>query len=268
MAHVEAGPKAGDTVLCLHGEPTWSFLYRKVLPVLAEAGLRAIAPDLIGFGRSDKPAEKADYTYQRHLDWLRAFVDAHQLSQVTLLCQDWGGLLGLRLVSEMPDRFARVVATNTFLPTGLETLPEVFFQWREFSQNTQKFDCGAIVAMGCTSELSPEVQAAYNAPFPGDEFKAGPRQFPMLVPASKDDVQSLPNQRAWKRLEGFDKPFLTAFSDSDPITAGGDKIMQQRIAGAKGQAHVTIEGGGHFVQEDKSEILGRVVAEFVDATPL
>jgi haloalkane dehalogenase len=268
MAHVEAGPKSGATVLCLHGEPSWSFLYRKVLPVLAAAGLRAIAPDLVGFGRSDKPAERSDYTYQRHLDWLKAFIEKHQLDQVTLLCQDWGGLLGLRLVSEMPDRFARVVATNTFLPTGLETLPDVFFQWRAFSQETENFDCGAIVAMGCTGELSPEVVAAYNAPFPSEEYKAGPRQFPMLVPSSKNDVQSVPNQQAWKRLEEFAKPFLTAFSDRDPITAGGDKILQQRIPGARGQSHITIEGAGHFVQEDKGEVLGRVVADFVAATPV
>jgi haloalkane dehalogenase len=267
MAFVEAGPSTGDVVLCLHGEPTWSFLYRKILPVLAGHGLRAIAPDLIGFGRSDKPSQRSDYTYQRHLDWLRAFVVAQNLQRVTLLCQDWGGLLGLRLVTEMPDRFARVVASNTFLPTGDIELPRSFFEWRTFSQETPHFDIGTIISRGCCTALSKELIAAYDAPFVDDRFKAGARQFPMLVPASPDDVQTVANRNAWQVLAQMTKPFLTAFSDEDPITRGGDVVLQELIPGAKGQPHVTIKGAGHFVQEDKGEELALVVANFVKLHP-
>jgi haloalkane dehalogenase len=262
MAFVEAGPIDGPTVLCLHGEPTWSFLYRKVMPVLANAGLRAVAPDLIGFGRSDKPTHREDYTYQRHLDWLRTFIEAQRLEHLTLLCQDWGGLLGLRLATEMPERFDRIVAANTFLPTGDLPMPKAFFRWREFSQNTPAFDVGGIVAKGCAQPLSPAVQAAYDAPFPDDTFKAGARQFPMLVPATPDDPQTVPNRRAWEVLGAWTKPFLTAFSDQDPITRGGDEFFQGIVPGAQGQPHVTL-AGGHFLQEDAGEALGQVVVDFV-----
>ncbi|MDX2008597.1 MAG: haloalkane dehalogenase [Myxococcaceae bacterium] len=265
MAFVETGPANGPVVLCLHGEPTWSFVYRKVLPVLGAAGLRAIAPDLIGFGRSDKPARREDYTYQRHLDWLRAFIEAQHLSGMTLLCQDWGGLLGLRLATELPERFDRIVAANTFLPTGDLPMPKAFFRWREFSQTTPDFDVGGIVAKGCTTPLAASVKAAYDAPFPDDRFKAGARQFPMLVPATSDDPQTEPNRRAWEVLGAWTKPFLTAFSDQDPITRGGDGFMQGLIPGAQGQPHVTLPGG-HFLQEDCGEQLGAVVVDFVRRT--
>jgi haloalkane dehalogenase len=267
MAWVEAGPADGPVVLCLHGEPSWSFLYRKLLPLFANAGLRAVAPDLIGFGRSDKPTRREDYTYQAHLDWLRAFIESQRLTGMTLLCQDWGGLLGLRLASEMPDRFSRLVAANTFLPTGDQPMPKAFFRWREFSQTTPTFDVGSIVAKGCAKPMAPEVVAAYDAPFPDDSYKAGARQFPMLVPATPDDPQTILNRRAWEVLGAWKKPFLTAFSDQDPITRGGELIMQGIVPGAQGQPHVTLEGGGHFLQEDVGEALAKTVIDFIRATP-
>lgn len=266
MAWVEAGPASGPVVLCLHGEPSWSFLYRKLLPVFAEAGLRAIAPDLIGFGRSDKPAERADYTFQRHLDWLRAFVESQRLTNLTLLCQDWGGLLGLRLATEQPERFARIVTANTGLPTGDQPMPKAFFRWQEFSQTTPVFDVGSIVANGCAVPLSPEVKAAYDAPFPDETYKAGARQFPMLVPSTPDDPQTVPNRKAWEVLGAWTKPFLTAFSDKDPITSGLEAIFQSIVPGAQGQPHVTLEGGGHFLQEDVGEALAKVVVDFIRST--
>lgn len=266
MAWVEDGPAAAAPVLCLHGEPSWSFLYRKLIPVLARAGHRVVAPDLIGFGRSDKPAERSDYTYQRHMNWLTAFVETLDLRDITLVCQDWGGLLGLRLVAEHPERFARVVAANTFLPTGDLPMPKAFFKWREFSQTTPEFDLGRVVSNGCATPLSPEVKAAYDAPFPSDEFKAGARQFPALVPATPDDPATPANRLAWERLAEFKKPFLTAFSDLDPITRGADLFLQSAIPGAQGQPHTTITGGGHFLQEDRGEELAKVVADFIAAT--
>jgi haloalkane dehalogenase len=238
-----------------------------MIPLLAGAGLRAVAPDLVGFGRSDKPAERSHYSYQRHVDWLRACLDALGLPPVTLVCQDWGGLLGLRLVAEEPRRFARVVAANTFLPTGDAPPPEAFFAWRRFSQETPEFSVGRIVSGGCKQALAAEVQAAYDAPFPDELHKAGARAFPLLVPTRPDDPASEPNRRAWQSLLGFEKPFLTAFGDSDPITRGADKPLQARIPGARGQPHTTITGAGHFLQEDRGEELARVVIDFVRRTP-
>lgn len=267
MAYVDEGPRDAEVVLLLHGEPSWSFLYRKVLAELTSAGLRAIAPDLIGFGRSDKPAAREDYSYQRHVDWLRAFLQSLALPPMTLVCQDWGGLLGLRLAGEEPGWFARIVAANTFLPTGDQRPPEAFFTWREFSQTVPELPIGGILRMGCARELSPEVLAAYDAPFPDESYKAGARAFPALVPATPDDPASPANRRAWQSLERFDKPFLTAFGDSDPITRGGDVVLQRRIPGAAGQPHTTLERAGHFLQEDAGEALGRVVVDFIRATP-
>ncbi|MDP1825886.1 MAG: haloalkane dehalogenase [Archangium sp.] len=266
MAWVEAGPATAAPVLCLHGEPTWSFLYRKMLPVFAAAGHRAIAPDLIGFGRSDKPTERSDYTYQRHMDWLTAFVERLDLTGITLVCQDWGGLLGLRLVAEHPERFSRVVAANTFLPTGDVPMPKAFFRWRDFSQTTPDFDVGDIVSKGCVTPLTPALKAAYDAPFPDDTYKAGARQFPTLVPATPEDPATPANRSAWERLAAFEKPFLTAFSDQDPITRGADAFLQAAIPGAAGQPHTTITAGGHFLQEDRGEALAKVVTDFIAAT--
>jgi haloalkane dehalogenase len=263
MAYVDEGPRDAPAVLMLHGEPSWSFLYRHVIRAVTGAGLRAIAPDLIGFGRSDKPARREDYTYQRHVDWVRGFLDAIAVPDLTLLCQDWGGLLGLRLVGEEPHRFARVVAANTFLPTGDQKPPDAFFAWRTFSQTVPELPVGRIVAGACVRPVAPEVIAAYDAPFPDETYKAGARQFPTLVPAAPDDPASEPNRRAWAGLERFDKPFLTAFSDGDPITRGGDAILQARIPGAKGRTHPTIARAGHFLQEDAGDELGRVVVDLV-----
>jgi len=264
--YVDEGPAASDPVLLLHGEPSWSYLYRKMIPVLTAAGHRAVAPDLVGFGRSDKPVRREDYTYQRHVDWTRAFLDALDLRNITLVCQDWGGLIGLRLAAEHPERFARIVAANTFLPTGDRSPGEAFLAWQRYSQETPEFHVGGIVKGGCVTELPPEVIVAYDAPFPDDRYKAGARQFPTLVPTSPDDPAAAPNRRAWEVLLRWEKPFLTAFSDSDRITRGGDRVLQAMIPGAKGQPHTTIAGAGHFLQEDKGEELAAVVVDFIART--
>ena len=263
MHHVDEGPTDGETVLFLHGEPSWSYLYRKMIPPITAAGHRAVAPDLVGFGKSDKPANRDDYTYQTHVDWLWAWLESVDLTDITLVCQDWGGLLGLRLVAEHPDRFARVVAANTFLPTGEGTPSDAFQAWRQFSQEIDVFPVGNIINGGCTSNLSDEVIAAYDAPFPDESYKEGARVFPMLVPISTDDPASGPNKKAWESLTAYSRPFLTAFSDGDPITAGNDRPLQDRIPGAAGQPHTTITGGGHFLQEDEGEQFAAVVADFI-----
>jgi haloalkane dehalogenase len=264
--HLDEGPSAADPVLMLHGEPSWSYLYRKMVPVVVAAGLRAVCPDLPGFGRSDKPAKRTDYTYQRHVDWMRATVEVLDLRDITLVCQDWGGLIGLRLVAEHPDRFARVVAANTFLPTGDRDPGPAFKAWQQYSQETPEFHVGGIVKGGCVGDLAPEVIAAYDAPFPDDSYKEGARQFPLLVPTSPDDPASGPNRKAWESLSKFEKPFLCAFSDSDPITAGADRVLKNDVPGAEGQPHTVIAGGGHFLQEDKGEELARVVVDFIEQT--
>jgi len=265
--YLAEGPPAGPTVVLLHGEPSWSYLYRHMVPVLVGAGLRAIAPDLVGFGRSDKPTPRTEYTFARHVEWMRELLfDRLELSDVTLVCQDWGGLIGFRLVAEHPERFARVVAANTFLPTGDSAPGEAFLGWLKFSQEVETFPTGTIVNAGCVSDLSQETIAAYDAPFPEQSFAEGARQFPTLVPISPDDPAAPANRRAWSVLETFDKPFLTAFSDGDPITAGGDRQIQARIPGCQGQRHVTVAGAGHFLQEDKGPELAEVVIDFVRST--
>lgn len=267
MHYLDEGPADGEVVLLLHGEPSWSYLYRTMIPVLVEAGLRAVAIDLVGFGRSDKPTRREDYTYQAHVDWTWAAIEAIGLTDITLVCQDWGGLIGLRLVGEHPDRFARVVAANTMLPTGDHHPGEAFLAWQRFSQETPDFPVGKIVNGGCASDLTADVIAGYDAPFPDDSFKAGARQFPMLVPTTPDDPAAAANRAAWEVLARFDRPFLCAFSDSDPITRGADAVMRKLIPGAAGQPMVTIAGGGHFLQEDKGRELAAVVTEFVTANP-
>lgn len=262
--YLDEGAADAPVVLLLHGEPSWSYLYRWMIPVLVDAGLRAVAIDLIGFGRSDKPATREDYTYQSHVDWTWGAIEAIGLTDITLVCQDWGGLIGLRLVGEHAERFARVVAANTTLPTGDQHPGEAFLAWQRFSQETQEFPVGTIVNGGCVSDLTPEVIAAYDAPFPDDTYKAGARQFPTLVPTSPDDPAAAPNRAAWAGLQRFDRPFLCAFSDADPITRGADAPLRKLIPGAAGQAHVTIAGGGHFLQEDKGRELAGVVADFVN----
>jgi haloalkane dehalogenase len=262
----EGSPDAVETVLLLHGEPSWSYLYRKMVPPLAVAGFRVVAPDLVGFGRSDKPAARDDYTYARHVEWMRAALfDRLDLSGLTLVAQDWGGLIGLRLVAEHPDRFRRVVVANTGLPTGDTDLGEAFLAWQRFSQETPELPVGSIVAAGCTSAPPPDVVAAYDAPFPDESFKEGARQFPLLVPSRPDDPAAAANRRAWEVLSTFDRPFLCAYSDADPITTGADRQFLATVPGTKGQQHTTIAGGGHFLQEDRGPELAGVVIDFIAA---
>ncbi|UTW09788.1 haloalkane dehalogenase [Pseudomonas benzenivorans] len=265
--YVDEGPAGADPVLLMHGEPSWSYLYRKMVPTLLAAGHRVIAPDLVGFGRSDKPTRREDYSYQRHVDWMRSLLDQLQLSRITLVCQDWGGLIGLRLVAEHPERFARVVAANTMLPTGDHDPGPAFKSWQKYSQEVPTFPAGAIIQRGTCSELPQAVIDAYDAPFPDDRYKEGARQFPLLVPITPDDPAAAANRAAWAVLRQWRKPFLTAFSDSDPVTAGGDKLMQKLIPGTQGQAHTTVIDGGHFLQEDKGEELAQLVTGFIAANP-
>jgi haloalkane dehalogenase len=270
IGYVEDGPPAGEPVLLLHGEPSWSFLYRTVMKVLASAGLRAIAPDLIGFGRSDKPAGISDHSYARHVEWVRAFAfDALDLQGVTLVGQDWGGLIGLRLAAEHPDRFARVVAANTGLPTGDHPMPEVWLRFREVVRNAPALEVSRLVQAGCQTVLPEQVLAAYDAPFPDQSYLAGPRAMPGLVPTTPDDPASAANRAAWQQLAAWDKPFLVAFSDQDPITGGMAPILKQAVPGAaRGGPHPVIEGAGHFLQEDAGDRLGAVIARFVRDHPV
>lgn len=261
--YLDEGPRDGPVVLLMHGEPSWCFLYRKMIPVLVQAGLRCIAPDLIGFGRSDKPTERSDYTYARHVAWMQSAFDQLDLNDVTFVGQDWGGLIGLRLVAAIPDRFKAVVTANTFLPTGDQPASPAFMKWRQFSQDVDVFPTGGILKGATVTDLTPEVIAAYDAPFPDESYKAGARQFPVLVPITPDDPEAEANRAAWQVLKGWTKPFLTAFSDSDPIMAGVEKIFQKLVPGSQGQPHVILKGGGHFLQEDVGEDLAKVVAAFM-----
>jgi haloalkane dehalogenase len=268
LAWVEAGPGDGEPVLLLHGEPSWSFLYRTVMAVLAEAGLRAIAVDMAGFGRSDKPASISDHSYAAHVEWIRALAfDRLDLRGVTLVGQDWGGLIGLRLAAEHPDRFVRVVAANTGLPTGDQPMPEVWLRFREVVRTATKLSVSRLVQSGCQTTLSAAVLAAYDAPFPDDSYMAGPRAMPGLVPTSPDDPASDANRAAWQRLSAWDKPFLVAFSDHDPITAAMAPVLRRAVPGAAGIDHPVITGAGHFLQEDAGEQLGAIIADFIRTHP-
>jgi haloalkane dehalogenase len=262
IAAIDEGPRDAAPVLLLHGEPTWSFLYRKIIVGLVAKGHRVVAPDLVGFGRSDKPAAREDYTYERHVAWMSDWLIANDLKDITLFCQDWGGLIGLRLVAAFPERFARVCAANTFLPAGQGATP-AFEAWLQFSQTTPVFPTPMIVNGGSVRDLSEAERNAYEAPYPDETFKAGARQFPALVPVKPEMASVAENVEAWKALERFDKPFLTAFSDQDPITRGADERLQARIPGCKGQAHTTIMGGGHFLQEDQPDAIIDVLHRFI-----
>lgn len=266
IAYVDEGPPDAPAVLAMHGEPSWSYLYRHMIPPLVDAGLRVVAPDLVGFGRSDKPALGEDHTYERHVAWMLAWLRAVDLHHVTLVCQDWGGLIGLRLLAAEPDRFDAVVVANTGLPTGDRPPTDAFLAWQRFSQEVEVFDCGAIVSMGTTTDLSEEIVAAYNAPFPDDSYCAGPRRFPLLVPTTPDDPSAVPNRDAWRALQRWEKPLVTAFSDRDPITRGGDRVFLNKVPGATGQPHKVIEGGGHFLQEDRGPQLAEVVINVIAST--
>ncbi len=265
IAFIDEGPRDAAPVLLMHGEPTWSFLYRKIIAGLVSKGHRVVAPDLVGFGRSDKPSAREDYTYERHVAWMSDWLIANDLKNITLFCQDWGGLIGLRLVAAFPERFARVCAANTFLPAGQGATP-AFEAWLQFSQTTPVFPTPMIVNGGSVRELSEAERNAYEAPYPDETYKAGARQFPALVPVKPEMASVAENIEAWKVLERFDKPFLTAFSDQDPITRGADERLQARIPGCKGQAHTTIKDGGHFLQEDQPEAIVEVLDRFIRAT--
>jgi haloalkane dehalogenase len=266
IAYYDVGHRQSPVVLLLHGEPTWSYLYRYVIPPLIAADLRVIAVDLVGFGQSDKPVSRGDYSYQRHVGWLESVVIEHlDLSDITMCCHDWGGLLGLRLVARHNERFARVVAANTFLPTGDQPPGGDFLSWREYSQTTPVLPIGNIVNNASLTDLSPETIAAYDAPFPDERFKAGARQLPVLVPITPDDPASGPNVEAWKQLRRYDKPFLTVFSDSDPVTAGQDALLQHLIPGSAGHPHRTVRGG-HFLLEDAGPEIASILIDFIRTT--
>ncbi len=264
VAYVDEGPRDAAPVLLMHGEPSWSYLYRNIIPRLSDAH-RVLAPDLIGFGRSDKLADKADYSYEKHVAWMSDWLVGLDLKDITLFCQDWGGLIGLRLVAAFPERFARVIVANTGLPTG-SGMSEGFNRWLEISQSMPTFPAGAFVNMGSGRTLSDEEIAAYDAPYPDESYKVMARIFPTFVPITPEHASVAENKAAWTVLEAFDKPFLTAFSDSDPVTRGGERLFQERVPGAKGQPHVTIEGGGHFLQEDKPEEIAALIKKFIGET--
>lgn len=263
MHYVDEGPGAAAPILMLHGEPTWSYLYRHMIAVCAAAGHRVIAPDLVGFGKSDKLVDVRAYSFQRHLDWLVDFVRQLDLREITLVCQDWGSLLGLRLAAEQGARFRAIVVGNGFLPTGDQAVPRAFHVWKTFALHSPWFPTGRIVASGCLRTLSRDERRAYDAPFPSARYQAAARAFPALVPVRPDDPASAANRAAWQALERWEKPFLTTFSDHDPITRGADRVLQQRIPGARGQPHETLRGG-HFLQEDAGIPFARAVLGLLD----
>ena len=265
--YVDEGPKDGEVVLLMHGEPSWSYLYRHMIPPLSDAGLRVIAPDLIGFGKSDKPTAKDVFSYARHVAWMQAFLAALDLRGITLFCQDWGGLIGLRLVAAEPDRFARVVVSNSGLPQG-DGMSPAFKRWRRIARWSPVMPIGKVLQRASTRELSEEEVAAYQAPFPGRAYKAAARVFPSLVPVEPDDPGAADNRAAWTILGRFDKPVLTLFGDSDPVTAGWDARIQAHLPGAKGQPHKTIAGGHHFIQEDAPEQLVAGILDLIERTPV
>jgi len=258
MHYLDEGPADAKPILMLHGEPSWSYLYRHMIPICAAAGHRVIAPDLIGFGKSDKPTDINAYSYQSHMDWLQSLLEQLQLTDITLVCQDWGSLLGLRLAAENPDRFRAIVVGNGMLPTGDQQVPKAFHLWKNFAIYSPIFPVARILDSATFRKLSPDERRAYDAPFPNRKYKAGARAFPKLVPVTPNDPASEANRAAWKVLEKWEKPFLTTFSNGDPITRGGDKYMQERIPGAKWQPHQTLVGG-HFLQEDSPVVFARAI---------
>jgi haloalkane dehalogenase len=260
LHYLDEGDKDKPIVLLLHGEPSWSYLYRKMIPILSNS-FRVIAPDLIGFGKSDKLVNREDYSYQNHIDWISTFIQKLDLKNITLFCQDWGGLIGLRIITEMNNRFDMVVASNTTLPTGKIPMPESFLQWREYSQHSPEFNIGKVIDMGTIQPLSEKVYEAYNAPFPSEDYKAGARIFPTLVPINQDDPESIKNLKAWEKLKSWNKPFLTIFGDEDNIMIGAEKALQKLVPGAKGQNH-TFLNAGHFIQEEKGQELAELIIEF------
>ena len=268
MAWVEDGPAEADPVVMLHGEPSWSFLYRRMMPIIAAARYRVICPDLVGFGRSDKPTRVEDHTYARHVEWMRALLfDTLDLRQVTVVGQDWGGLIGLRVAAENPDRIARIVVANTGLPTGDLPMPEIWWRFREAIQSAPEIQVGRFVEAGCRRPMSVEVRAGYDAPFPDETYKVAPRAMPGLIPTTPDDPASGPNRAAWKALCDSATPMLVAFSDSDPITGAMAPIFSSQMRGAQGIDHPVIANAGHFLQEDAGQELAAAIVGFLSTTP-
>lgn len=262
MHYVDEGPPGGSVVLLLHGEPTWSYLYRHMIPVFAEAGHRVLAPDLIGFGRSDKPTSQGDYTYQRHVDWVTQWLTDLDLTDITLFCQDWGSLIGLRVAAENPDQFARLVVGNGFLPIADRPVPVAFRVWRAFARWSPLFPIGRIVDTGSLRKLSKEEVAAYNAPFPTRASTAGARAFPLLVPTDPKNPAVPANRAAWDVLGSWTKPVLTLFGAQDPILGKADTLLHEHIPGTKDQPHDRLRGG-HFIQEDQGPEIARRMVEWM-----
>lgn len=260
MHYLDEGPRGAPALLLLHGEPSWSYLYRKMIPLLVAAGFRCLAPDLIGFGKSDKPGDQSFYTYARHVAWLKQWRNAVVPDVAGLFCQDWGGLLGLRMVGQEPERFAFVVASNTFLPTGGRASPG-FLAWREFARTSPDFRIGGIMDRGCQCALSAAEIAAYDAPFPDEPSKAGARAFPQLVPVDDDRPGVAENIAAWQGLEGYDRPFLTLFGEDDPVLGMAGPLLAERIMGAQGQPHAMLSTCGHFSQEDRPAELAQAMID-------
>ncbi len=291
--YLDEGPRDGSIVLLMHGQPVWSYLYRLMIPKLVEAGFRVIVPDLVGFGRSDKPTQQHDYTYARHVSWMSDWLTHMDLSGVTVFLQDWGSLIGLRLVAAFPDRFSHVVLANGGLPAGVVppllgrllqwVYPRIavvkaeelgakfkvkwgipgFLYWRKYAAESVDFSIADVMRVTAKNALSAEVLAAYEAPFPDQSYMAGARQFPMLVPIFANEPEVEENKAAWRVLRKFNKPFMTAFSDNDPVTAGGDKQFLEQVPGCKGIEHRTITDAGHFLQQDQPE---KCVKAIVDIT--
>ncbi len=259
--YLDEGPRDAAPMLLMHGEPSWCYLYRKMVPILVNAGYRCLAPDLIGFGRSDKLASRDDYSYQFHVDVMNEFLRKLNLNNATLFGQDWGGLIGLRVLADNPENFSRLIVANTGLPTGDHQPSEGFLKWKHYAETVENFHVGGIIKGGCVTPLSDETIAAYNAPFPSDAYKEGARIFPKLVPIMSDNPASEANRKAWGVLQQWGGSVLTLFSDQDAVTAGGEKPFQKLMIGAKDQPHEIIQGGGHFLQEDKGEeIAQKIVA--------
>lgn len=265
MHYIDEGE--GDPILCLHGEPSWCYLYRKMVPVLSKVG-RVIAPDLIGFGRSDKPANRSDYTFSLHFSAVKGFIEALDLKRITLVCQDWGGLLGLPAAMEMQDRFSRLVIMNTGLPTGDVAPGKGFLAWRDAAEKMDDMIVGNVLQGGTATELPDDVIAAYDAPFPDKTYKGGAHSFPLLVPIAPDFEASPTLRSALSEIGKWTKPALVMFSDQDPVTKGGDVFMRKTIPSAKDEPEITIEGAGHFLQEDKGEEIAEHIAAFIERRPV
>jgi haloalkane dehalogenase len=250
MHYVDEGPADGPPVVLLHGEPTWSYLYRSMIPPLVDAGRRVLAPDLIGFGRSDKPSRIEDYTYLRHVEWVTSWLEQLDLRDVTLFVQDWGSLIGLRIAGEeQGDRIGRIMVANGFLPTAQQATPLAFHAWRAFARYTPVLPAGLIVSVGTVSTLTAATRAGYDAPFPDKSYQAGARAFPLLVPTSPEDPAIPANRAAWDALGRWEKPLLAVFGERDPILGKADRPLIEHVPGAAGQPHDRINGS-HFVQED------------------